>query len=99
MPDLARASPGDAFQLPTLVPGIGGTEFGWLPTPVASADSKGAPRNRYYGSATCMNNLREFLRDGPDDPVYPNPELVEELMGYPRGYTSLETQSSRKSRK
>jgi hypothetical protein len=82
---------GTTFQLPTLGPGIGGAEFGWLPTPTASSDSKGSPRNRYFGSPTCMSNLREVLRDGPDDPIYPNPELVEEMMGFPRGFTRLAT--------
>lgn len=88
---------GTVYQLPTLVPGIGGAEFGWLPTPTASSDSKGSPKGRYFGSGTSMSNLREVLRDGPDDPIYPNPELVETMMGFPQGYTSLATQSSPKS--
>lgn len=79
---------GTVYQLPTLVPGIGGAEFGWLPTPTASSDSKGSPKGRYFGSDTCMANLREVLRDGPEDPVYPSPELVEIMMGYPPGFTS-----------
>lgn len=78
---------GTAYQLPTLGPGIGGTEFGWLPTPTASADSKGSPRNRYFGSPTCMSNLREWLRDGPDDPIFPHPDFVEGLMGLPPSWS------------
>lgn len=81
---------GQIFRLPTLVPGIGGDEFGYLPTPTKSADSKGAPKNRYYGSDTCRSNLREHLRNGPDDPVYPNPEFVEGLMGFPTFHTDLQ---------
>lgn len=80
---------GRIYQLPTLVPGIGGAESGYLPTPTKSADSKGAPKNRYFGSATCRSNLREHLRDGPDDPVYPNPEFVEGMMGFPMFHTEL----------
>jgi hypothetical protein len=72
-----------------LGPGIGGTEFGYLPTPTKSADSKGSPKGRYFGSGTCFSNLREILRDGPDDPVYPNPEFVEEMMGFPMFHTEL----------
>lgn len=75
---------------------------GLLPTPTKSADSKGAPKNRFFGSKTCRSNLREVLRNGPDDPVFPNPLFVEEMMGFPRFHTDLqpsETQLSRKSPK
>ena len=92
---------GTAYQLPTLGPGTSGTESGWLPTPTKS-DSKGSPKGRYFGSPTYRRNLKEVLRDGPDDPVFPNPEFVEEMMGYPKSFTVLndwETVSSRKSRK
>jgi hypothetical protein len=80
---------GQIYRLRTLVPGIGGEEFGYLPTPTKTADSKGAPKNRYYGSDTCRSNLREHLRDGPDDPVFPHPRLVEEMMGFPMCHTEL----------
>lgn len=80
---------GEIFQLPTLVPGTGGGEYGYLPTPTKTADSKGAPKNRYYGSATCRSNLREVLRNGPDDPVYPHPSFVELMMGFPISATEL----------
>lgn len=93
---------GTAYQLPTLGPGIDGTEYGYLPTPTKSADSKGSPRGRYFGSGTCFSNLREVLRNGPDDPVFPNPLLVEEMMGFPTSHTELppsETPLSRKSQK
>ena len=91
---------GIAYRLPTLAPGTNGTEFGYLPTPTKSADSKGSPKGRFLGSGTCYSNLREVLRDGPDDPIFPNPEFVEEMMGYPMFHTDLhrsETQSSLKS--
>ena len=93
---------GIAYQLPTLGPGIVGTEYGFLPTPTKSADSKGSPKGRYFGSGTCFSNLREVLRNGPDDPVFPNPLLVEEMMGFPKSHTELQPSEmplSRKSRK
>ena len=80
---------GQIYQLPTLGPGIGGAECGYLPTPTKSADSKGSPKNRYFGSSTCQSNLREHLRNGPDDPVYPNPLFVEGMMGFPMYHTDL----------
>lgn len=80
---------GIIYQLPILGPGIGGEESGYLPTPTKLSDSKGAPKNRYYGSGTCMSNLREVLRNGPDDPIYPHPSFVELVMGYPIGHTEL----------
>jgi len=92
---------GTAYQLPTLGPGIDGTEFGWLPTPTKS-DGKGSPRGRFFGSPTYRSNLKEALRDGPADPVYPNPDFVEEMMGFPRLFSALndsEIASFRKSRK
>lgn len=83
---------GTVLLLPTLVPGIAGTEFGYLPTPNASGDGKGSPKNRFYGSDTYRGNLREYLRDGVDDPPCPTPELVEQIMGFPVGWTAVETQ-------
>ena len=90
---------GTAYQRLTLVPGTVGTEFGWLPTPTKTADAKGSPKNRYYGSPTCRSNLREWLRDGPDDPIFPHPAFVELVMGYPIGWTELEASEIRSSRK
>ncbi len=84
---------GIAYQLPTLVPGINGTEYGYLPTPTASTP-KGAVRNRFYGSPTYRGNLHEALRNGPDDPIYPHPDFVEQMMGYPTGWTELERQET-----
>jgi hypothetical protein len=90
---------GIVFRLPMLVPGIGGTEFGWLPTPTKS-DAKGSPRNRWNGSAKSHGNLCEILRNGQGDPIYPHPDFVTQMMGFPTGWTDLhpsETQSSLKS--
>jgi hypothetical protein len=79
---------GTVYQLPMLVPGIDGTEFGYLPTPTKS-DAKGSPKNRYFRSPTSHGNLCEVLRDGPDDPIYPHPDFVTQMMGFPMGHTEL----------
>src|SRR5690349_14377917 len=52
---------GIVSRLPSLGPATNGTERGLLPTPTCS-DAKGAPKNRYFGSATYRHNLCEALR-------------------------------------
>ena len=79
---------GIVSQLPTLVPGIDGTEYGFLPTPTVSMH-KGSLKNRYYGSDTYRGNLHEALRNGPEDPIYPHPDFAEALMGFPTAHTDL----------
>lgn len=79
---------GIAYQLATLAPGIHGTEFGYLPTP-AKSTAKGAVRHRYFGSPTYRSNLHEYLRNGPEDPIYPHPCFLELIMGFPIGHTEL----------
>ena len=80
------------FQLVPLTHLTDETEFGSSPemwvTPVAS-DSKGAPKNRYKGSATSHGNLSEEVRTHQEDGQL-NPQWVEWLMGYPEGWTDLE---------
>tara|TARA_Y100001937_G_C6981352_1_gene267825 strand:- start:162 stop:551 length:390 start_codon:yes stop_codon:yes gene_type:complete len=56
-------------------------------TPTAS-DAKGAPANRYLGSEKSHGNLSEQVRTGPTSGQL-NPQFVEYLMGYPRGWTDL----------
>ena len=80
------------FQLVPLTRLTDETEFGsspetW-PTPTAS-DSRGAPKNRYKGSATSHGNLSEEVRTHQEDGQL-NPQWVEWLMGYPEGWTDLE---------
>lgn len=92
---------GIAYRLPTLEPGINGTESGYLPTPLKNS-SKGASSSRFYGSPTYRANFAEGLRNGLDDPIYPHPDFADQVMGFPTGWTELkaqETQSSRKSQK
>lgn len=80
---------GIAYGLPTSALGIGETDGSWLPTPNASADAKGCPKNRYWGSKTYRGHLREYLRNGQDDPTFPHPRFVELVMGFPIGHTDL----------
>ena len=91
---------GTVYRLPTLAPPI--TEIGcgslptpntmdhrgFLPTPTTS-NAKGAARNRFYGSSTCRGNLGEVLRSAHTDSIYPNPDFVEQMMGFPVGHTDL----------
>ncbi len=60
----------------------------WYPTPIVS-DAKGASTERFKGSPKCRGNLREVLRNGPTDGLYPHPRFVEWLMGFPTGFTDL----------
>ena len=73
---------------------IGGTEYGLLPTPLAC--QQGIIRGR-----KCSNLLVNYLplRFGGS---YPNPSLLEAMMGFPTGWSEpklLAMQSSRKFRK
>jgi hypothetical protein len=79
---------GIAYQLHSLEPGTNGTAFGWLPT-VLKNSGNGAPRDRYFGSITYRCNYAEGLRNGPDDPLYPQPDFAEQVMGFPTGWTEL----------
>ena len=94
---------GNAYRLQPLALPTVGTESGsslkeWYPTPIVS-DAKGASTERFKGSPKCRGNLREVLRTGPTDGLYPHPKFVEWLMGFPTGFTDspvLATPSSRK---
>ena len=66
-----------------------GTEFLLLPTPSASNMSKGSSTKRYLGSPYYKGNLSEAIRDSENDPIYPNPDFVENLMMYPIKWTDL----------
>jgi len=70
----------------------------WYPTPIVS-DAKGASTERFKGSPKCRGNLREVLRNGPTDGLYPHPRFVEWLMGFPTGFTSLPASETRSFRR
>ncbi len=80
---------GIAYRLPILEPGIHGTEFGYLPTPLKST-AAGSAKNRWYQNENYKSNLHEYLRNGPDDPKHVAPAFCEKLMGFPIGHTDLD---------
>lgn len=59
------------------------------PTPTAS-DSSYSPKNRFMGSETYRSNLCEAVRENQHS-AHLNPDWVEWLMGYPSGWTNLQT--------
>ena len=77
---------GIVSRLDTLAQRIDGTECGLLPTPTVS-DSKGAAKNRFLGSPTYHHNLGEHLRKSVDCPTLHSPLFVEQMMGFPVGWT------------
>nr|WP_245905187.1 hypothetical protein [Pontibacter mucosus] len=79
---------GNVYQAPHLECSSVGKEYILLPTP-ATSHYKGSIRGRYFGSKSYKSNLPEFIRDGFDDPIYPNPELYEVLMTFPTSWTEL----------
>lgn len=62
-----------------------------LPTPMKADSKASAGRNQYFGKLKpgWGYTLCPFIRDGPDDGIYPNPELSEVLMTFPASYTDL----------
>lgn len=59
------------------------------PTPAAT-NYKGSVKDRYMGSETYRANLDEAVRTHREDGQL-NPDWVEWLMGYPPGWTNLQT--------
>ncbi len=103
-PRSGTMSNGNAYRrapwaLPTAVNGSGFSQpKEWYPTPIVS-DAKGASTERFKGSPKCRGNLREVLRNGPMDGLYPHPRFVEWLMGFPTGFTSLPVSEMRSFRR
>lgn len=88
---------GTAYRLPVLAIPTLGTESGLLPT-IGANESKGAGKYRYRGSTAYRGaKMSEGLRTGEADPIYLHPDFAEWSMGFPAGWTLLETQSSPKS--
>ncbi len=59
------------------------------PTPTVS-DSHGAHHNTAYQKKGDFTRLRDFLYPtGDSGTIYPHPEFVEALMGFPDGWTDL----------
>jgi len=62
--------------------------YGLFPRPTAS-DAKGSGKGRFRNSKTYRGNFREKIRENIDDGIYPNPEFVEWVKGFPDGWTDL----------
>jgi hypothetical protein len=77
------------FQLVVLEQIIDESGYSLLPTPIKSS-ANGAPKNRYLGSKTYKSNFNEAIRNGVEDGTYPDPEYVEQVMGFPITWTELE---------
>jgi hypothetical protein len=68
-------------------------DFISLPTPLAS-DYKGTSRKRYRGSPDFRSGRTvEVLRTCPEDPTYTHPQFAEAMMGLPKDFTLLETET------
>ena len=59
-----------------------------VPTP-SVVNYKGAPKNRFLGSPTYKGNLAESVRLSESSSIHLNPPFVEQLMGFPVGWTEL----------
>jgi len=79
---------GIAYQLPTLVLGNFGTEFGLWPTPNATPFKGGRTLPRRGIKNPERNNWQDWcsLVLGQR---YPVPEIAEQVMGFPMGYTAI----------
>lgn len=62
--------------------------FGLLPRPSLS-NHKGAPKNRFRTSKSYRGNFHEAIREHQADGIYPRPEFVESVKGFPTGWTEL----------
>lgn len=90
---------GIAYQLPVLASPTLETGSGLLPT-ITANEGKGSGRSRYRGSTQFRGGkMSEGLRTGVDDPIYTDPTFAEAAMGFPRGWTQLETPSPPLSQK
>ena len=79
---------GNVFQVQTLAYNRVGKDYIVLPTPLRQT-ANGACRNRYFGSPTYRGNFQEYIRDGEQDSLYPHPNLLENIMNFPIGWTEL----------
>lgn len=79
---------GRCYRAPILAFNRVGKDFILLPTPTVSS-AKGPPSNRFFQSEFYKSNLSEYIRDGKQDGIYPNPELIEALMTFPISWTEM----------
>lgn len=62
--------------------------YGLLPRP-AARDFRGTSKKRHRRSNAYKGNFNEAIRESESDGVYPNPEFVEVVKGFPEGWTDL----------
>ena len=87
---------GIAYRLTPLACPTAVEGFLRLPTPCAS-DHKGCSRTRYRHSPERRGGkLIEVLRTCLSDPIYTHPHFAELMMGLPKDYTRLETETRQK---
>jgi len=90
---------GIAYQLVPLVSLSSAIGSGLLPT-IGANESKGSQRQRFAGSTQYRGQkMSEGLRTGETDPIYTDPSFAEAAMGFPRGWTLLETPQRHSYRK
>ena len=80
------------FQLVPLTPRTEETGCGLLPTPTAT-DYKGSTlcqvkRRKTHGGGMTLREHLAYLSNATST-VYPNPQFLEKIMGYPKGWTEL----------
>lgn len=62
-----------------------------LPTPTKADSRASGGKGFYFGKPKAGRGhvLSQYIRDGPLDGTYPNPDISEALMGFPPSYTDL----------
>ncbi len=84
---------GIAWEREPLAHPIIAPEYTFLPTIVAS-EGKGSSRQRYKGSPnTQLGKMSAGLRISKDDGIYLDPTFAENIMGLPKDFTLLETET------
>lgn len=90
---------GIAYQAPPLVPLTGEIASGLVPT-IGANEGKGSSSKRYVSSPDFRGaKMSEGLRTCLNDPIYTHPNFAEAAMGFPKDWTLVEMQSSRKFQK
>lgn len=82
---------GRVYQATSSISSIAEKDFFLLPTPTRQDSKKSVKTEACFGNLIGNRgySLPVFIRDGPDDGKYPNPELCEVLMTFPASYTDL----------
>lgn len=97
LPKSGMMQNGHIYRATSSVSNSAEKDFFLLPTPLKADARALCGRNQYFGNLKPKHGytLPPFIRDGPEDGIYPNPELTEVLMTFPAGYTDLSAQVTR----